>query len=379
MKICYLSSTLNIHDYRFLSALTQRQYDVYLVSYANRVPHIPKIIKDIKGLTIIHKRFALITGYWSSFPFVVMDFRHLLKRLKPDILHTGWVTKDGFLGALAGFHPVLLMPYGSDILIEPTKSLLRRMIVKYAINRADSITCDCETVKNAIIEMTGFKDNKIVVFPWGIELGQFYPDPKQSGRVRERLAWIDNKILIMNRPFESVYGIRYFLEALPKILNEEPATRVVLIGTGSLEPQIRALVKDLKLSDVISFIGRVPNEEMAAYLNAADVYVSTSLSDGTSSSLLEAMACALPVVVTDIPANKEWVVDGHNGFLVQPRTPGEVSKQVLTLLKSRSLRKEMGQTNLALARNKADWNKNIDKLEGIYKSLTDVPVQLRSS
>ena len=54
---------------------------------------------------------------------------------------------------------------------------------------------------------------------------------------------------------------------------------------------------------------------MPAYLNAADIYVSTSLSDGTSLSLLEAMACSLPVVVTDIPANKEWITDGHNGFL----------------------------------------------------------------
>jgi len=371
MRICYVSSVLNIHDYRFLSALTQRNHDVYLVSYvANRqVSPIPEFIRDIKGLTVISRGMALAAGHGLLFPVVVWDFRRLLKRLKPDILHTGWVTRDGFLGALSGFHPVLLMPYGSDILIEPYKSLLRRLIVKYAINKADMITCDCETVKNAIIEMTGFAQNKMVLFPWGIELEKFYPDRAKSIRVREKLAWANNKILIMNRSFESVYGVHYFIEALPEIVSEEPTTRVVLIGSGPLDQQLRALVAEMKLNKVVTFVGRVPSDEMPEYLNAADVYVSTSLSDGTSSSLLEAMACALPVVVTEIPANKEWVINGCNGLFVSPKSPADVSRQVLTLLRASSLRHEMGKNNLAVARSKADWNKNVDKLEEMYRLL----------
>ena len=128
----------------------------------------------------------------------------------------------------------------------------------------------------------------------------------------------------------------------------------------------------MNLSNFIKFIGKIPIEEMPDYLNAADVYVSTSLSDGTSLSLLEAMACALPVVVTEIPSNKEWVIDGYNGFLVPPKKPGEVSKRVLTLLKNSNTREDMGQKNLAIAKDKADWNKNVDKLEGIYKALKDI-------
>lgn len=108
---------------------------------------------------------------------------------------------------------------------------------------------------------------------------------------------------------------------------------------------------------------------MPDYLNAADVYVSTSLSDGTSLSLLEAMACALPVVVTEIPSNKEWVINGQNGFLAPPKNPNEVSKRVLTVLKNSNIREEMGQRNLSIAKDKADWIKNVDKLERIYESL----------
>ena len=237
MRIFYVSSGLNIHDYRFLSALMERNYDVYLISYVakKRYPEIPGIIKGIQGLKIIHRKFEFSTGYGLFFPFVVLDFCNLIKKLNPDIVHTGWVPRDGFLGALSGFHPVLSMPWGSDILIEPERSLLRRTIIKYAIGKADMLTCDCETVKNKIIRMTGYDENKIVMFPWGIELDKFYPDPKKSVSIRERLKWVENKILIMNRSFESVYGIQYFIEALPEILREEPATRVILIGSGTLE------------------------------------------------------------------------------------------------------------------------------------------------
>jgi glycosyltransferase involved in cell wall biosynthesis len=373
MRICYFSHNLNVHDYRFLSALVERNYDVYLVSYVKKksFTEIPKDIANIKNLKIIHRKYNFTQEYHFLFPAMVIDFRRLINKIRPDVLHSGYVLSDGFIGALSGFHPVLLMPWGSDILIEPKKSLLRRKIIEYTINKADFIACDCETVKNKIIQMTEFKEDRIVTFPWGVELDKFYPDPRKSVRIREKLEWFDNKILIMNRAFESVYGVQYFIEALPEILIREPETRVILIGTGTLEKQIRSLVTEMKLDEIIKFIGEVPIDEMPDYLNAADVYISTSLSDGTSLSLLEAMACALPVVVTEIPANKEWVIDGHNGFLVPPKNPREVSKRVLTLLKIGNLREDMKKKNLAIAKNKADWAKNVDKLEGIYKALKD--------
>lgn len=173
----------------------------------------------------------------------------------------------------------------------------------------------------------------------------------------------------MNRAFEPVYGTQYFIEALPQIVSQEPTTRVILIGSGSLEHRLRSLVADKCLDSYVTFVGSVPNEEMPAYLNAADVYVSTSLSDGTSSSLLEAMACSLPVVVTEIAANKEWVIDGHNGLFVHLRNSNEIATKVMTLLKDSNLRNLMGSNNLAIARDKADWEKNVDKLEAIYKLL----------
>ncbi len=112
------------------------------------------------------------------------------------------------------------------------------------------------------------------------------------------------------------------------------------------------------------FLGNVDNEKLPKLLNAADVYVSTSFSDGSSASLMEALGCGLPVVVTDIPGNREWVSEGErNGFLVPPGDIPALTVSVVKLLQQRDLRLRIRHANLGLAEGKADWRKNSLVLE----------------
>jgi glycosyltransferase involved in cell wall biosynthesis len=110
---------------------------------------------------------------------------------------------------------------------------------------------------------------------------------------------------------------------------------------------------------------------MAMYLNAADIYISTSLSDGTSCSLLEAMACRLPVVVTDLPAIREWVKDDVNGYLVPSENSAALAERIVTLLGNEPLRDQMGTRNLVIAQERADWERNFSILEEIYRGLVN--------
>ena len=102
-----------------------------------------------------------------------------------------------------------------------------------------------------------------------------------------------------------------------KPLAEMPQAKFVIAGTGEQQAYLRELTHDLGVSNNTKFIGWVPRSELPKYLSSADVYVSSSLSDGTSNSLLEAMACGLAPIVTDIPANQTWIDDGKNGFFKQ--------------------------------------------------------------
>ncbi len=367
MRICYLSHFLVEHDYRFLSKLVERGYETYLVAYTGK--DIPREIASIQNLNIIHQRPKYLKKIQKFlFASKVFDFQKIIKQIKPDILHSGFIWKDGLLAALSGFHPHLSMPWGTDILEQPRDYVICRWITKYVINHADMITCDAETVKKEIVRMTGFSSENIVVFPWGLELNQFNPNIDGS-MIRKKLEWESNVILIMNRTFKPVYGIPYFIRALSRIVKACPETRVLLIGKGPLENELCHMVAECQLDSYIHFMGWVPLEEMPKYLVASDIYVSSSLSDGASMCLLEAMACGLPVVVTDIPAILEWVNNGDNGYVVPRKNVEQLAEKIIRLTKSKSEREKMSKRNLIIARERLNWDENFNKLEEMYKKL----------
>lgn len=363
MKILYASDADSIHDQRFLEKFAEKRYKTHVVTFS----------KDpirISGVT--HHNLPLeIRGYSPKNVWRMIRghffLKKILRKVKPDVLHGGWVQKYGFLCALTNYHPFLLMPWGSDILIDPKKSSLIKSITKFTIKRADWIACDAEYVKHRIIEMGGYPSDKITVFPWGIDRKKFNPSVRSE--IRSKLGWEDKKILIMTRPFKPIYGIEYFLQALPKIIKKRLDIRIILCGDGPLRSKLEGYVKKHKLEDYVHFAGFVENDELPKYYNAADVYVSTSLSDGTSLCLLEALACGLPVVVSDLPTNREWVTDGVGGLLVPKRNPKQIASATDSLLKDRTARKKMGKTNVKIAKRRADWNKNFKKLEEIYQTI----------
>ena len=367
MKVCYLSSVLSVHDYRFLFTLVERNFETWLVTYNDG--EIPDYIRGIKNLKIIHRRPRYFRGI-QKFLFAAKrrDFRKVLKEIRPDVIHSGFVWKDGFLAALSGFHPHFLMVWGSDILVHPQKSRICRHIVRYTVKRADMIGCDCREVKKRTIELTGYPEDKFVVFPCGIDLTLFNTG-KDGFEIRKKLGWEKNKILISNRFFHPVYKIDQLIEALPEVFSAEPSARVILAGAGPEENKLRGRVKARGLEDLVYFAGAVPNPEMPHYLNAADIYVSFSRSDGTSLCLLEAFACGLPVVVSDVPANLEWVKDGINGCVVSRGSIKQLSEKILLLLKDLDLREKMREKNLIIAEKEADWEKNFDKLQEAYTRL----------
>ncbi|KKR33243.1 MAG: hypothetical protein UT63_C0020G0013 [Candidatus Gottesmanbacteria bacterium GW2011_GWC2_39_8] len=363
MKIAYLSRGNSVHDQRLLEKMIDRGHMVYFISY------FPSERVNVRGVENYHYDYTSM----HRFPkFILLQtalhLRKLLKRIRPDVLHTGWVQDHGFIGALSGFHPILSMPWGSDVLIRPYDSVWAMWITRFTLRRAGMIACDAWSVKEQVIKLSGCSSNKIVVFPVGIDLRTFHPE--SSSEVRKRLGWDDKKVLICTRNFDiKVHGVEYFILAIPPVLERYPDVRVILVGSGPLEHEYRKLVSKLGLDDVVHFAGWLNEIQMAEHLNAADIYVSTSLSDGTSCSLLEAMACGLPVVVTDVPSYFEWIEDGGNGYIVPRKDIEQLVKAIITLLENPGLQREMGSRNLQIANDRADWDKNFGILEGIYKKL----------
>ena len=408
MRIIYLSHIMNIHDFRFLDKLVSNNHDVLLVAIDNN--KISKEISNIAGLkhvlipkplprysfkffisprsiilAIKHMIYRIIENiaFFNNYLNKRITLRHhefrllyyqnrlskIIKTFKPDILHAGWVQLDGLVAELTGFKPILQMPWGSDILINPFKSEDYLDQTQFVIDGASHITCDCEQVKKTILDIADFDKDKITVIPWGIDLELFNPK-RLKPDIIDRLNWQDKRVIITTRTLSALYGIHFLIMALPSIIEKEPNVRLLIIGSGPQEEELKELVSGLELDDYVHFGGQVPNGQLAYYLNSAEIYISTSKSDGSSLSLLEAMACGLPLVVSDVPAICEWVQDGSNGYIVPRNKVKPISEKILILLKNKDTALKMGELNLNIANEKADWNKNFLKLEKIYEDMS---------
>jgi glycosyltransferase involved in cell wall biosynthesis len=278
------------------------------------------------------------------------------------VLDGNWLTRSGGLYCLfSRYHPYVATAWGSDILIEAERSRILRAIGKLTVRVADAVIVDSNIQRRAVLSL-GCRPSKIYSFPWGIDLDRFKPMPNDSA-IREELGWERNKIIVSTRNHSPVYGVEYLIRAIPIVLEKVKEARFLIAGDGPLLAYHKALAEELGVQDYVHFLGRVQNNLLPDILNSADLYVSTSLSDGTSASLLEALATGLPSVVTAIPANREWMVEGVNGFLTPPKDSEALAKRIIQLLENRKAMLEMRDSNVRVARERADWKINSLELE----------------
>jgi glycosyltransferase involved in cell wall biosynthesis len=268
------------------------------------------------------------------------------------------VTKYGFYVALSGFKPFVLIIWGSDILLAPKRLFPSRLVAKLTLRRADAVIVDSEVQKEAALQL-GCNPEKILKFPW------FDPNNVQAAHrltsradIRRSLGWTENPIVISTRSHEPIYGVEYFVEAIPEIINKLPEARFLILGAGQLSAKLKEKVKELRVDNHVKFSGMLPREDAIAYVNAADLYVSTSLSDGTSASLLEAMTLGVPSIVTAIPGNMEWIRDEWNGCLVKVKDPHMLAEKITILLNDDDLRYKLGKNAKETIETRVNWQES---------------------
>jgi L-malate glycosyltransferase len=359
-------------EYRFLEVLSRKHEVIVAVLSRSAKQSWEKVAPE--GTSLVHLR-DLPLPRWVPLPvrlfFEIMGrgmaVALLIHTLRPSIVVGNWITRDsGLYCALAGYHPFLAVAWGSDILVEARRWLILRMLGRFTLRAADGVIVDSEIQRKAVLSM-GCRSSKVYCFPWGIDLDLFKPE--RTGGIREELGWLHDKIVVSTRKQLPIYGVEYLIRAMPLVLARMNDVKLLVIGEGPLLEYHKSLAKRLGIENQVKFLGNVENHKLPAILNAGDVYVSTSFSDGSSASLMEAMACGLPVVVTKIPANEEWVVHGENGFLVKPGDSVTLADYVIKVLKDERLRLLMGEASLKVAKKRADWKVNSLMLE---RSVSDL-------
>jgi len=303
-------------------------------------------------------------------PNLLMIIR-MLKNVNPDLVHLHAQCYYSPALILAGI-PFILTSWGLEVLMLPNENFLKKTLAKTAAMKACKVTVDANCLKE-IWTRIGIPKSKVEVIPFGVDLQIFNPQVDGS-EVRERLGiQNDDVVLISTRPLlNRHYNVACLIRAIPFILKSCGNVKFIIKGSESLQGYLRNLAKKLGVSDYVRFVGLVSHAEMAKYLAAADIYVSTCFIDTTSVSLLEAMACGLAPIVTDIDGNREWITDGENGLLFPPKNHVALAEKAIQLIENEDLRKLFGKRCYQIIKQKASWEDCVAKMEQIYQSILNL-------
>ncbi len=290
---------------------------------------------------------------------------YVLFRHRCNLIHTHWVIPTGLIGVFAGTllkRPLIVTIHGSDFRMAMARPFLLK-VFRYVCKKAQHITCVSEVQKKEI-EQLGIERGKISVFPMCID-----EDFLKVGRRKERSLGSGPLTILSNRNLLPIYNVSLLIRAIPIVLQEEPNTKFFIAGDGPERDHLEKEAKKLNVNSSLQFLGRVPHEEVPNLLARADIYVSTSLYDGTSVSLLEAMGSGAFPIVTDIPANREWIINGKNGFLVPTNEEEFLANRIIDAIHNQRLLEKSRTENLLIVVEKALWPVNIKRVKEVYKEL----------
>ncbi len=380
MRVIYFSTSYTPHDHRFLSALANTPHRVYYLRLENegrateRRP-VPPNVEQVQWAGG-HAPF-----HWRDVPRLAVDLRRVVRQIRPALIHAGPVQTCAFLSTLTGFHPILTMSWGFDLMQDADQSAWWRWVTRFTLRRSTFFTSDAEVTRQRAIAF-GMDPDRTVVFPWGVDLKSFSPSrAARSAVTRVRSGYRrkghrdpsrlsggrDDFVILCNRSWEPRYGVDVLARAFAQAAKKNPRLNLILIGGGSQARVIRQILGDGDAGSRVVFSDHVPGSDMPRWYRMADVYVSPSHVDGSSVSLMEALACGVPSLVSDIPANREWIRHNVNGWLFADGDVGELTERILALAAGRGKFVGIRRAARALAVRKADWSKNFPVLLEAYE------------
>jgi len=358
LRICYLAGGRSVHTQKWIKYFADKSYDVHLATFIEPWP--------IEGVKFRKLRYFSKVAY----PFRILAVRKAVKEINPDILHAHYVSHNGVYGALTGFKPFVVTAWGDDVLIEPKKSMVKQYLVKYVLRKADLITTNSNSALRTILGF-GVDEEKVKLVVHGVDLRVFHPIENKEDLKEELCVKRNYQVVISTRNLEPEYDVGTFIKAMPYVIDECPNTYFLIVGDGILRRQLEELACKLGVAKNVRFVGSVSNREMPKFLGVSDIYVSASLSDTRSVSLLEAMACGLPVVVTDLEGNKECVREGVNGFLFSKGDFKALAEKIVYLLGDEDARRRFGVISRRYVEKEGSYEKEMRKMEKLYEELVE--------
>ena len=305
--------------------------------------------------------------------FLVAQCFHIwltVRKYKINFIHCHWIIPQGFfvalLNAFTGI-PYLLTAHGGDV-YSFKKNLLIRLCSDFALKRAKTCTVNSKPTGQAVHSIRS--SASIQVIPMGVDTRLFIPE-KNNAKIKERLNIQDSFLLAVGR-FAEKKGFKYLIQAMPRILEKKPQVKLVLIGFGPQEEELKRLILELNLENSVLLPGSKTGDELAQYFATADIFIGPSVvtesgdTEGQGVVFLEAMASGTAVIASDVGGVSGVVRNMETGLLIPQKNPEAIAEKTLLLLENQELRNKLAMNGLSLSKSEYSWEKTAERFLETY-------------
>jgi glycosyltransferase involved in cell wall biosynthesis len=291
------------------------------------------------------ERLLTLLGGWGRVP-------GLVRALRPDVVHVHALPTPAAAPLLRLVPRLVVSVWGSDVVQRDRR---KAQLYPWLLAHAAEVTATSQYL--AGVTKTYLRAPRPVhVVPFGVDVATFHPvstsaDPLLIGTLRH---------------LEANYGIDVLVAALPLLMQRLPQLKVVIGGVGSLAASLQAQAQDLRVANRIDWRGRIPHQDVPAFLRSLGVFVMPSRAESFGVAALEAQACGVPVVATNVGGLPEVVRDGETGLLVPPNDPRALAEGIQVLLSDPQRRSDMGRAGVTWVRERYLWQASVSEMLGVY-------------
>jgi glycosyltransferase involved in cell wall biosynthesis len=390
MKICILTTIYpkyegnsnGIFVHRLAKAFRKIGLETHVVT-----PHAEGLSKEVMMSSVYVHRFQYMypaylqtLAYFPGIPenikryfnkmqvpfFVISMFKKLceiIKKYNIDLINAHWGLPSGLIAVMSKSIyrvPVVTTLYGAELYISKSRYSIFRSFLKRAISNSDSVVAISDETRRVAWELTGREDIKII--PDGVDT-DFYSPLNDGSEIKERLKLSEHKVIFSCGRMVERKGFEYLIRAMQIVIKEFPKTKLILVGEGPEKSKLMKIALNLGINEDIIFPGIVSEEDLAKYYAACDIFILPSIIDsrgdteGSGTTLVEAMATGKPVIGTKVGGIPYALRDMEGGFLVEQKNPWQLAEKIIILLRDENLRKELGRRGRRVAEERFSWDK----------------------
>lgn len=306
MSRLLIISSSTIHVYNYIELVKNYFEEILLITDKIKIESTIKTIE-------LDFSFKKATTYFKT----PKRIREIAKNFNPTVVHIHQIGIYSYISLKAIRNlsiKTVVTAWGSDVLLTPQKNWLFKKIAVYSINKADYLTSDSKYMADRMRVLSGKKDLRILIANFGIKI--------------QNISVNKEEVIYSNRLHKTLYRIDKIILAFDKFLKTEKGKnwKLIIGATGSETEKLVQLTNDLKIQDHVQFCGWVDSKVNIENYSKAKIFISIPESDATSISLLEAMAYGCLPIVSDLPANREWITPNENGIIVKNYDEDFISK-----------------------------------------------------